>query len=169
MPDPAFRRLALLIPALALAGGCAARGHFPSLAPRPAERLSMDEPDRQAAAVAADPRLAARIAALLADARRGQAEFETVLPGARSGAGAAGAAGSESWIEAQKAISRLEAARALTVAALAQLDELGVERAALPTSAEQLATLLAAMQSAEALAAGQQGEIDGLRASLDAV
>jgi hypothetical protein len=169
MPNPAFRRLVLLIPALAVAGGCAARGPFPSLAPRPAERLSMDEPVREAAAAAPDPQLAAQIAALLADARRGQAEFETVLPGIRSSVGAAGAAGSESWIEAHKAISRLEAARALSVAALAQLDELGVGRAALPTNAEQLATLLAATQSAETLAAGQQGEIDRLRASLDAV
>jgi hypothetical protein len=169
MPNPAFRRLVLLIPALTLAGGCAARGPFPSLAPRPAERLSMDEPVREAVAVAPDPQLAGRLAALLADARRGQAEFETVLPGARGSVGAAGAAGSESWIEAQKAISRLEAARALTVAALAQLDELGVERAALSTNAEQLATLLAAMQSAETLARGQQSELDRLRASLGPV
>ena len=163
MAAPAFRPL--LLPLLVLAG-CAAEGPFPSLQPRPVEKLSMDEPVREVPVVAADLGLAARTAELLAEARRGQREFEAVLPAARARVRAAGAAASESWIEAQQAVSRLEAARALTVTALAQLDELAIERAARPTNAGQFQALLAAQEAAEELAQSQQAEIARLQAAL---
>lgn len=158
--------LALLLSASLIVAGCAAKGPFPSLAPRPAERLSMDEPVRPTVATPADSGLAARITELLAEARSGQSAFDAALPAARADVGAAGGSGSEAWIGAQEAISRLEAARAKTVAALAELDKIGVERAGKPTSADQLRLLSDALESAEALAHGQQTEIDRLKASL---
>lgn len=155
----------LLIPmtALALLGGCADRGRFPSLAPRAAERLSTQEPVRTAPFVAADPDLQERVAALVGQARRGQDAFQTALPAARSSAGRAGAAASESWIEAQQALSRLEAARAMTVTALAELDRLMATRAAVPTNADQFVELRTATETVASLTETQQVEIDRLR------
>ena len=158
-----------LIPMLTLAAGCADRGSFPSLAPRAVERLSNDEPVRAAPVVAADPALRERIAELLRSARSGEAEFQSALSAARASVGLAGAAQSESWIEAQQALSRLESARAATVTALAQLDALSVERARVPTNAAEFEALLAAVESAGSLAAGQQAEINRLRSALRSV
>jgi len=156
--------LALLsVPLLA---GCAASGPFPSLSPRPAEQLSMDEPVRVAPVVAEDPQLRALVAGLAADARSGQAAFVAALGAARSRVGAAGGSGSDSWIEAQQAISRIEAARAATVGALAELDALSIARANVPTNRDDFSALMAAVESAAALARDQQAEIDRLRGSL---
>ena len=160
-----FSSLLLL---LALAG-CAAKGSFPSLAPRAAEKLSMDEPVREAPVAAPDNRLPARAAEWLAQARQGQAAFEAALPAARARAAAAGAATSESWIEAQMALSRLEAARAPTVTALAQLDALIAAQAGLPTNPDDLAAMQDVMETVAELARAQQEAIDRLRTSLSPV
>ena len=40
------RLLPLLLPAVALAAGCTQAGNYPSLAPRPVELLSFEEPVR---------------------------------------------------------------------------------------------------------------------------
>lgn len=152
--------------ALLSLAGCADQGSFPSLAPRPVERLSNDEPVRVAPMVATNPALTARIAELLRNARGGETEFQAALPAARASVSRAEAAESESWIEAQQAISRLEAKRAATVTALAQLDTLSVERARLPIGAGDFEALLAAVETARSLAAGQQAEINRLRGAL---
>ena len=89
-----------------------------------------------------------------------------LLPAARARVSGAGAAGSEGWIEAQQAISRLEAARAPTVTALAGLDRLAIERAAGPTNSDQYRILIGADETAAALAEGQQAAIDRLRGAL---
>ena len=151
---------------LALAAGCAPQGSYPSLAPRPGERLSTDEPVRVRPEVAADPALAAEVAELLARARRGEAAFQAALPAARAGVARGGAAGSDSWIEAQQAVSRLEGARAETAAALALLDSLSIERAARPTNTADFQALLSAVDTAQALANAQKAEIDSLRGRL---
>ena len=156
--------LALL--AFPLLAGCAQQGDFPSLLPRPVERLSTDEPVRPAPIVAADPALDARISELLAIARKGEADFEAALPATRARAAEAGAAESESWVVAQQALSRLEAARAETVIALGDLDRLALARAAEPTNAEQYQALLAAVETAERIARAQHEEIERLRAGL---
>ena len=124
--------LAILL-ALALAAGCAAPGPYPSLAPRPAESAYAGEDERQPTPQPEDPALAAEVDRLAAAAKAGAAEFEAARPAAEAAVAAAGAAGSDSWIEAQQAVSRLEAARAQTTAALAQLDSLNVERSAAGT------------------------------------
>lgn len=146
--------------------GCADQGSFPSLAPRPVERLSNEEPVRIAPFVAPDPQLSSEVADLLSAALQGQTRFEATLPAARVSVGRAGAAGSESWIEAQQIVSRLEAARAASVAALTQLDRLSIERASRTTNAQDFASLLAAVEQAQRLVAAQQSDIDRLRGSL---
>lgn len=156
----ALALLVLLLP------GCAPKGAFPSLGVRPVEQLSFDEPVREAPVVAVDSELAKRIAELSGQAKRGQSNFDALLPAARSRASAAGGMGSESWIEAQQALSRLEAARTLTVSALAELDRLAIERAATPTNAAQSQELSNALERANSLAQVQQAEVDRLRASL---
>lgn len=155
----------LLLALPLLASACASNGDFPSLAPRAVERLPLEEPVRVDPAVAPDPALRARMAALLAEARRGDGLFETALARALPRVRAAGPAQSDSWVQAQEAISRVEAARATTIAALADLDRLLVERAAIPTSREDQAALQAAHDAAEQLAADQHRRIQELRRS----
>jgi hypothetical protein len=128
--------LATVVP-LALAAGCAAPGPYPSLAPRPAEKLyAEDAEERKATPQPDDPALAGEIDGLLAAARAGAAEFDSAFPVAQRAAGSAGAEGSDSWIEAQQALSRLESARARTTAAVADLDRLSVERTSAGTLGE---------------------------------
>lgn len=156
----------LILGSLLTLPGCASKAPFPSLAPRAVERLSMDEPVRAAPVVARDADLGAVVDSLRAEALRGAREFEAALPAARARAAAAGGAGSESWIEAQQAVSRLEAARKLTLSALAELDRLAIERSTRPTNAAQFAELTAAVETARSAADTQQEQIDGLRARL---
>ena len=121
-----------LLPTLLLlaAAGCAAPGPYPSLATREGERLyASGDPVRVAPDAPDRPGLASRIASLLAEGRSGNARFEEAVGSARSLASRAGPPGSESWIAAQQALSRTEAARAATVRALADLDALAVEEA----------------------------------------
>jgi hypothetical protein len=156
---PKLPTLALLL-SLALLGACAQSGSFPSLAPRAAERAAAaPAPAGQAAAEpappAADPALGARLNQLVADAQQGQQAFGTALVSAEA-AVARGAARSESWIEAQMALSRLEAARSPSVTAQADFDALLRERngggappseadaAAIAVAAEQIRSLVAA-------------------------
>lgn len=155
---------ALLLPlALLTIAGCAPKGAFPSLAPRPVEKLGMDEPLRVAAPVAEDPALIKRVAELLATARRGQRDFEASLPAARSGGAPMG---SEAWVQAQQALSALEASRTPTLTALADLDALRAERASLPTSPADYQALLEAVEAVTILARTQQQQVDSLRESL---
>jgi len=161
-----IRPVLIALAALPLVAGCAQQGDFPSLLPRPVEQLSTDEPVRPDPMVAPDPALDAEIDRLLSLARKGSADFEAALPSARSSVGAAGTRESESWVVAQQALSRLEAARGETVTALGDLDRLALRRAALPTNAGQYRALLDAVETAERLARAQQAEIDQLRARL---
>ncbi|MEA3016154.1 MAG: hypothetical protein QOI38_876 [Sphingomonadales bacterium] len=156
-----------LLAAAALATGCKPEGTFPSLAPRPIESEDpLAEPIRTAPAVAADPQLRGTAASLLAEARRGDREFEAAAGAAGSAARGPGSPGSESWVAAQEAISRAEAARAPTMRALAELDRLATERAGLPTNDADFAAIRAALAEAERLAAGQQRRMDRLRGAV---
>jgi hypothetical protein len=158
---------ALALPAVAFISGCAAGGDFPSLAPRAVEReLTAERPAAAAPEVPADPALGARVAELVRQARAGEAAFETALGGARGAAAGAGAAGSDSWIAAQAAVSRVEAARAEVVTALAELDRLAVERARQATNASDLAMMSSALADVQAIAERQDEQLQALRASL---
>ena len=154
---------ALPILLAALLAGCVSQGPFPSLAPRPAESEDWsEEPVRAAPAVADDPALRARIAALLDEARAGARDFDADFGPAERAAARAGPEGTDSWIEAQQAISRLDTARGRTGEALAELHGLRLEREGRPTSAADLAALDAAIVAAEAITARQQQRTDRL-------
>jgi hypothetical protein len=156
-----------IVLALLLASACAAPGPYPSLAPRPAEQLNPDADERRPTLQPDDPALAARIEALADSARAGAAAFEAALPAAEAAVAAAGPAGSDGWIEAQQAVSRLEAARAPTTAALADLDALAVERNAAGTlSPGDRERLGAAVAASQALADAQAERVGRLEARL---
>ncbi|MDB5698489.1 MAG: hypothetical protein JWN69_1293 [Alphaproteobacteria bacterium] len=168
MPTPKYSLLALLL-ATSL-GACAQSGSFPSLAPRAAERAAFDgeTPAAPAPPAAKDPALAARLDQLVGSAREGQRAFEAALAGARNAIARGGATQSESWIEAQLALSRLEAARTPTVTAQAELDALALERGKsglTPSDADRAATDAAAEQI-RALVATQDQELARLSARL---
>jgi hypothetical protein len=159
--------LAVFVP-LVLAAGCAAPGPYPSLAPRPAEKAyAEDAEERKPTPQPDDPALAGEIDRLLAAGRAGAAEFDSALPAAQAAAGAAGGPGSESWIEAQLALSRLESARARTTAAVADLDRLSVERASAGTLGEgDSERLRRATAELQALSAAQADRLQRLGESL---
>jgi hypothetical protein len=112
-------RLFLAIPIAAVAlGGCVAADGFPSLAQRPAERdVSIEEPVYPTVDVPSDPGLHARLADLQRQAAEGDRHFAAALGPAEAATARAGPANSESWIEAQQALSRLEAVREPTMRA----------------------------------------------------
>jgi len=162
--------LAPLAAAAAALGGCAQDGPFPSLAIRPAERQYAEEARREPTPpvpLPDDPAIAERVASLAAEARRGEGEFSEAYGAAASLAARAGAAGSDSWSEAQQALSRAAAARGRTTAALADLDAFAVEQAGTgKLSASDLARLRSATAEVQALADSQAERVDRLEASL---
>ena len=133
--------LLCLAPALFLAGCLQGSGSFPSLAPRPYEvdpaRVA-ERADDPAAAPAAPAETALSyeqrqaIEAAQDQHRAAEAAFRAALPGVRSAVEAArgAATGSEAWVVAQQALSRLEVSRTPSVEALANLDRLLSERLA---------------------------------------
>lgn len=144
--------------------GCAQQGAFPSLARRPVEDIDMTvEPVREAPVVPPNEALRARIEQLTDALRGGEARFDRDYEAAASAARAAGPRGSENWVVAQQAISRLEASRAQATAALADLNQLRLERADLPTSEEDQAALETAIAFGDRIAAEQQARLDRLR------
>jgi hypothetical protein len=135
---------------------CASPGApYPSLQPRAAEaidpRVAVERPMNQRPVSAA---LAPRLAELVAEARAGDAAFESAVSEAERLAAAAGAPQSERWVAAQEALSAAAAARAPTAMALGDIDALGAK--ALQTQGGIAPNDLAAIKSAGA----QVGAID---------
>ena len=165
-PLPAIAILPFLAAILCLAG-CAADGPYPSLAPRAVERQQAD-PEPVAVDAAIDPSVAARVAELRASARAGDAAFDAEINSAERAVANAGGEQSESWIEAQQALSRAQSARGPTVAALFDLDALALERARQPTAASDREQIQAAVSEVQEMAAGQARRLETLRARLGA-
>lgn len=117
-----MRRTALL-PILILSACSAPGGPYPSLQPRAAEaidpRLPVARPLNDRPVTAG---LAARLAALVDQARSGDAAFESAASAAERLAAAAGAPQSEGWISAQEALTAAIAARRATATALGDID-----------------------------------------------
>lgn len=155
------------VPALAFAAalltGCVSQGPFPSLAPRPDERLAIEEPVREPPQIADDSALRVQIDRLAAEANAGDAAFERDYEAAAQAAGRAGAQGSDSWMNAQQTFSRAEASRARATAAAAELHQLALVRAGHPTSPADLAALQAALARAEEIVAAQQARLNRIR------
>ncbi|HEX9955448.1 MAG TPA: hypothetical protein VGB48_09585 [Allosphingosinicella sp.] len=158
----------LAIAAALLTAGCAASGSFPSLAPREVEAIYAAGDPLQSAPDAPDRAgLGARIESFAGAAAEGSGAFERALAATRPVAARAGARGSESWIAAQQAVSRVEAARAQTSRAVADLDEYALAEARKgPLSIADYERLTAAMDRLRGLAARQQDAADALRRRL---
>jgi hypothetical protein len=141
----------------------------PALAPRSAEAIDPRVPiPSDVIAGPADPALVSRIAALMAEVRSGDAEFQSATQNAEALAAAAGPARSESWIVAQEALSGLVAARGRVSKAVADLDALASARLAanggiLPGD---LVAINAATSEAGAIGAQEAAVIDRLQARL---
>ncbi len=125
------RSLALAVPTLLLLTGCATdKNQYPSLARRPAERLtaSFDTPPAPVEIVRPAPPTAVtdKLGGLVNAAQAANAKFGTREARARSVVGSAAGAkiGSESWATAAIAVAELEAARAEAMVALSDLDML---------------------------------------------
>ena len=154
-----------LLPGLS---ACAAPGPYPSLEPREVERrYAAGDPERVPTPAPDLPALQGSVAGLLAEGRRGDTAFESALAAARPLVARAGAAGSESWIAAQQALSRAEAARAPTVQAIADLDAYAADQTAKgplsPQDAERVASATAQLQE---MADRQHAALASLRSAL---
>lgn len=117
-------------PILLLTAGVAAcsapAGRYPSLQPRAAEAI---DPRLQPPAPVNDrpakPALVSQLAALVGEARSGDAAFAPAIANAEQLASAASAPHSEGWIAAQEALSAAIAARKPTAVAQADIDAIG--------------------------------------------
>jgi hypothetical protein len=109
------------------------------------------------------PALASKLAELVAQARTGDAAFETAAAHAERLAGAAGSPQSEGWMVAQEALTAAIAARGPTTMAMAEIDSVGA--IALQTQGGIAPNDLAAIKSASAeVAAMDQREADRIKA-----
>jgi hypothetical protein len=157
----------LLSASVTLLGGCAGQGHFPSLLPRPIEKLGTGDAAPEAPpapAIPQDPALGRQLSQLLDRARAGQQAFEKDYGAAEAAVARAGGSGSETWVAAQVLVSRLEGARADTTAALADLDALVLTRASEGKAMNEAdrAAIASTRDQVQALADGQAEKIAGL-------
>ncbi|MEH3107815.1 MAG: hypothetical protein PGN09_11210 [Sphingomonas fennica] len=126
---PAFA--CLLATALLPVAGCASRDGFPSLAPRPIERMARaDAPAEAETPSTADPALVQRIAAVERSAGAAAAAFADVADQAQTALARPGAtvSGSDAWAAAQTRYSAAVAARGALQDAVDELDALRRER-----------------------------------------
>jgi len=122
-------RLPLILAAVALTGACAAPRGYPSLAPRAAETVDPRVPiDATPSPGTVDPRTATALAAAVAAARGGIAEFERLSGAAEALSVGAGPAQGERWIAAQQALSALVAQHGVTTRAAADIDAIAADR-----------------------------------------
>jgi len=155
----------------ALADSAAAKP-FPSLAKRPSETRDRTPPAPQAIVPAApDPQLVAQVEGLAEQIARGEAAFRARLDTGRTAVASAerAAPSSEAWVNAQVAISALDNARYDSVAGLAGLDSLYVDRQDNADAARVMADLAAidpVRRRALAAVDAQNDALDGLRRAL---
>lgn len=153
-----------------LLAGCAAPGTFPSLAPRPEELGQAPPAPPRPVPPPADPALAGLLARLLGDARKGDATFKAAVPRTERAIRAAGKSGSDSWVEAQQALSRLETDRTQTTVAAAELNSLLHSKMEAPTPAAQadIEAINAAIGQVRALSDAQDQVLGRLSGALPA-
>ena len=162
-------RLLLPLVPLVLSACAATQTGEPSLAPRAAEAIDPRVPiPSQLVSAPAEPSLSARIAELLDRVRSGDAAFQAAAATAERLAAGAGPPQSESWIEAQVALSALIAARAPVTGAIADLDALAANRMAATGGIDSgnLAAIEAATSEAGAVGERQAALIDRLQLRL---
>jgi hypothetical protein len=162
-------RSVLFLTVLVLGGCSSAGGPYPSLQPRAAEAIDPRlQPVRPINERLVAPALATQLAALVDQARGGDAAFEPAVANAEQLAAAASAPQSESWIAAQEALSAAIAARKPTATAQADIDALAAR--ALQTQGGIAPNDLKAIQNAAgevaAIARGQTDRIDAIKKRL---
>lgn len=175
------RVTALLLIALpGLADAQAVSRGYPSLSRRPVESRDRDaEIAAKAAAqqaeatkaAAEDPALATEVTQLGARAAAASAAFDAGLDARQRtvAAGRGAGIGSEAWVAAQQAISLLDSDRYDSVAALAGLDNLYVERSSAPDTARAAAdsvTIDRVRRPVLAMVDRQNDRLDALKADL---
>jgi hypothetical protein len=158
-----------IVAALALGACTTGGGPYPSLAPRAAEAIDPRVPVvRPVNGRPVSSMLASQLAALLAQARSGEAAFEPAVAEAERLASAAGAPQSESWIAAQQALSAAMAARKPTALAMGDIDALSAT--ALQTNGGIAPNDLKAIDSAASevasIARGQADRIEAIERRL---
>lgn len=156
--------LGAVLAALAL-GACAKDAEeYPSLAKRPAERVTAvygapEAPATQAPLPQPEGTVLGQLESLVAQAERGDARFRKAEPTARRLVAQAGRAkvGSEGWAQATMAVSELEAARGETMVPLAELDRIYAEA----MTQGQDVTAIAAARDRVIVILGRQDQILG--------
>lgn len=153
-----------------LTSGCAKVGDFPSLAKRPFEtnaatgtlapitKLENIQPE-----IASDPALTAKLAVISSRARNSALPFATNYAIAQRSVSAASSAspGSEAWVTAQLAISRLEPLRSPAQSALVSMDEES-KRTERGVSTSDRALIAATRAEALAIADAQTAQVQAL-------
>ena len=152
-------RTLVWLPLLVLGACNTPGGPYPSLRPRAAEaidpRLPVVRPINDRPVTAG---LAARLSALVDQAQRGSAAFDSAASQAERLAATAGAPQSESWIAAQEALTAAIAARRPAAQAIGDIDEIAAT--SLQTQGGIAPNDLAAIQ----LAASQVAALDARQA-----
>ena len=120
---------AALLSTVLLSACSTAEGEFPSLSRRPFETLAQVAAPATAPVIVATnlpSDVRAKVNALQAQHRKAQNAFAALLPSVRSAASAAAlsVSGSESWVNAQLMVSRLDKVRSDSTAASAEIDRL---------------------------------------------
>jgi len=175
MPKAAAMTKAALRSILAMAGlsglgGCSTVADHPSLAPRAIERFTTTEPapapaPPPPAALPEDASRQERAGLLLAQAIESDARFQERLAEVRTvvASGSGAAPGSEAWVQAQQAISRIETLREPVSRTLADLDQLQIDAAQAGIGTEAEGELASAIQKVASIDARQEEEIAALR------
>jgi len=173
MPKAAAMTKAALRSILAMAGlsglgGCSTVADHPSLAPRAIERFTTTKPAPAPPPPAALPEDASRqerAGLLLAQAIESDARFQERLAEVRTvvASGSGAAPGSEAWVQAQQAISRIETLREPVSRTLADLDQLQIDAAQAGIGTEAEGQLASAIQKVASIDARQEEEIAALR------
>jgi len=159
-----------LFPILALCltilPGCASQGSFPSLAKRPFESAPTAPQPAPPAPPASDPALRQRIEGHLKSAQAASVLFDRDAAAVQSAVAASGPRGSESWINAELMVSRLETRLAPARDALSGLDD---ERRLMLAGAhpDDLAFLESSIAAAERIDARQSEQVQQLLGRLN--
>lgn len=155
-------RLRSVFVATSLLGGCATGGEGPSLLPRPIERLALavQTPEPTTVPTPLDTSIAARADLVVRRAQSADAAFGSLANALRGVIAHGGGAppGSDPWVAAQNARSKLVSARQVTSAVLADLDALLTQSR--PAGAATIAYVEARQRRIDALVARETAAID---------
>jgi hypothetical protein len=155
-----------LLAAILLAGCTQSPGRYPSLLPRPIEGQSLAEPERPVPVATPDAALDTRIAAITATLDASDKKFVAAAQQAEAKIAVARGLkeGTPGWLDAQAALSTLDALKAPVATALAELEQMEIERGT--AGQPPYPALDAAQARAEALSTAQSDRIGALEATL---